>query len=82
MPGRPSFVSQSDIGPAKARPTTSAEDDDDPLLGSSAPTTTTGVGESGSCAADAKRCNNDNVPNSSSNKMRSRRSLDRRPLDT
>jgi len=39
-----------------------AEDDDDPLLGSSASTTTTGVGESGSCAADAKRCNNVNVP--------------------
>ena len=49
--GAAGFVTQSDIGPAKARPTTAAEDDDDPL---SAPTTTTGVGGSGSRAAELR----------------------------
>ena len=52
--GAAGFVTQSDIGPAKARPTTSAEDDDDPLLGSNATTATTGVGGSGSRAAELR----------------------------
>lgn len=52
--GAAGFVTQSDIGPAKARPTTTAEDDDDPLLGSTATTSTTGVDGSGSRAAELR----------------------------